>query len=89
MLEDDGLNITEKTNNPAESMNAKVKKHEQSGQQVDRVIQQLKQMALGQGEELQKASKNLSHQFIHKLAAVEETHEEHEVGENLQREMKK
>ena len=42
MLEDDGLNITQRTNNPAESMNAKVKKHVQSGQQVDRMIQELK-----------------------------------------------
>ena len=52
-------------------MNAKVKKHLESGQQVDKVIQVLKLMVLSQSEELKKGDLNISHQFVRKQNTVE------------------
>ena len=66
-LELAGVNVVQRNNNPAESMNAKVKRNITSGEKVDKICQELKIMALAQTEEMRKASRNLSHVFVKKV----------------------
>ena len=61
-----GVDVLQRTNNPSESMNNKIKKHITSGSKVDKVCQDLKSIALAQNEELRKAAKHMSHQYIQK-----------------------
>ena len=58
--------LSQRNNNTAESMNAKVKHNISSGEKVDKICQELKIMALAQTEEMRKVSRNLSHVFVKK-----------------------
>ena len=56
------------TTTTSESMNSKIKKHITSGSKVNKVCQDLKSIALAQNEELRKAAKKMSRQYIQKEA---------------------